>query len=311
MRYKTGLWLVVVAALLSVALVGCGGSTTAGDSNENPETANTSMASETTGSASGGTVASEGESARTEEAREPAFPSPNRASGGVANRVDHIRSVRFRVFGEYERAIITFGRGGEAANRVPEWTLSRPDEGGYVRLSFPGVTSTAVAHRDFIGSALEAFYVVRDPEKGLFVDIFGTGAFTYRVSELSDPGRLIVDFRLQEEGALPPPVIRGENTVVLQPRGTEKVDGSISISGYSRHFEAANTVRLIDRISGKTLASKTVAGNDWTSAWGYFGTTLRVPRYEGLAVLEVGQESPRTGAFEGVRAPVTVRGPGG
>ncbi len=190
MRYKTSLRLVAVAALLSVALVGCG-SSTAGESNEPPQTKNTSTASETTGSASGGTVAGEG--ARTGEAREPAFPSPDRASGGVANGVDHIRSVGFRVFGEYERAIIKFGRGGEAVNRVPEWTLSRPDEGGYVRLSFPGVTSTAVAHRDFIGSALEAFYVVRDPEQGLFVDIFGTGAFSDRVSELSDPGRLIVD----------------------------------------------------------------------------------------------------------------------
>ncbi len=232
------------------------------------------------------------------------FSSPSTREGGTPGAADRIRTVRFEDRVGYERAIIGFGRRGEVAQEVPTWTLSGPAEGGYVRLSFPGISSTATASSDFVGLVMDEFYVVRDPEGGLFVDIFAIRPFRYRVLEFSDRGLLAVDYRAAA-GGLPRPVVRGEKTVVLQPREAEQVRSPIRVSGYSRNFEAMNVVRLEGR-DGEVLASKTVVGNDWTQAWGYFETSLRVARYEGLAVLRVGQENPRTGAFEGVKVPVEV-----
>ena len=45
---------------------------------------------------------------------------------------------------------------------------------------------------------LESFHVVRAPDGGMFMDIFARKAFLYRVLELEDPARLVVDFKPKE-----------------------------------------------------------------------------------------------------------------
>lgn len=237
----------------------------------------------------------------TEIVEEEAFASPTNASGGVRGAADSIREVEFEVLAGYERVIIKFGQGGDDVATVPKWSLNIPDQGGYVRMSFPGVNSTEVAERRFIGSIMADLYVVKDSEGGLFVDVFPADEFRYRVVEL-EPGWLAVDFQ-SVRGELAYPVVRGERIVVTQPREGETVSGPLLVRGYhSGHEESPKTVTLLDH-NGNTLASETIPTPRDTEPWQYFETSLTVPEYDGLATLLVG-ENPNTGNFPGIEVPV-------
>jgi hypothetical protein len=79
------------------------------------------------------------------------------------------------------------------------------------------------------------------------------------------------------------------------------------VSGYSRNFEASNTITL-RASSGNVLSRRTVLSNDWLETWGYFEASLEFPSFEGRATLRVGSVSPRDGTFDGVEVPVTYGG---
>ncbi|MDP8946504.1 MAG: Gmad2 immunoglobulin-like domain-containing protein, partial [Actinomycetota bacterium] len=239
-------------------------------------------------------------------AREPKFSSPLTREGGKEGAADRIRSVRFEVLGGYERAIIEFGGPLERAGRVPAWTLSRPAEGGYVRLTFPGLSSTATAGRDLVGLVMDEFYVLRNPDGRLFVDIFAIRPFRYRISEFSHSGRLVVDYR-PAAGELSHPVVRGEKAVILQPREAEQVSSPLWVRGYSRHFEGAPTFTLKDR-GGEVLASKTVRSTGPAEAWGYVETKLDFNAKGGPATLLVGERNHHDATFEGVEVPIFLEG---
>ena len=228
-------------------------------------------------------------------------------SGGAEGVADDILGVRFERSEGYERAIIDFGSGGAPASRVPAWSLSSPTGEGYARITFPDVEATSVSDGSLGGFILDNFYVVRAPGGGMFVDLLATGAFQYRVTELSDPGRLLIDYRpadVQLEFPLP---AQAERTVLFEPRVGEAATNPLRISGYSRNFEASNTVMLRDS-NGDVLLQTTVLSNDWLDAWGYFEASLEIPAFEGQAVLQVGTESPRDGSFEGAEVPITYGG---
>ncbi len=231
------------------------------------------------------------------ERDERGFVALAESSGGEAGAANRIEGVRFQIFDGYERLLVDFGsRYGEGAG-VPRWSVESSAEGGYIRLHFPGVTSTEIADEDFVGSVLDELYVVRDRGGGLFADVFATHAFRYRVTELPESGRLAVDFRgMREELDLPPTT--GDRAVVLQPREAEEVGSPLSVQGYTRLFEGQVTVSLLTR-EREVISSKTVRANDWTTAWGLFEATLEYSGYEGLATLRVGGNSPRDGSFVG------------
>ena len=223
-------------------------------------------------------------------------------NGGEAGAADRIEGVRFQVFDDYERLIIDFGgRDGEPA-AVPRWSAESPAEGGYVRLHFPGVTSTEITDEDFVGSILNELYVVRDSGGGLFVDVFATHAFRYRVTGFPESGMLAVDLRGVREGVEFPPTT-GDEVVVLQPREAEEVGSPLTVQGYARPFEGRVTASLLDR-DREVISSKTVRANDWTTAWGLFEATLEYSGYEGLATLRVGSRSPRNGSFVGTETEI-------
>jgi len=141
----------------------------------------------------------------------------------------------------------------------------------------------------------------------MFLDIFATGAFQYRVMELSDPGRLVVDYRPASVDLSFPIPARSERTVLFEPREGEAITSPLRVSGYSRNFEASNIVRLRDS-SGNVLSQRTVLSNDWAETWGYFEASFEFPAFEGRAILGVGTDSPRDGSFEGVEVPVVYGG---
>jgi hypothetical protein len=242
-----------------------------------------------------------------EETTGASFTAAPEMSGGTEGAADGIQGVRFERSEGYERAVIDFGSGGAPAAQVPAWSLSSPTGEGYARITLPDVDSTSVSDGSFGGSILDNFYVVRAPDAGMFLDLFATGAFQYRVTELSDPGRLAIDYRpASVELGFPRPA-QAERTVLFEPRAGETVTDPLRVSGYSRNFEASNTI-ILRGSNGDVLLQSTVLSNDWLDAWGYFETSLELPAFEGQAALQVGTESPRDGSFEGAEVPVTYGG---
>jgi len=283
---------VLVVVLVSVA--GCGAGSGRGNAKEQADgPAGVDATGNATAPESGG------------EAPEPGddgFVVSAESTGGGAGAADRIEGVRFQIFDGYERLLIDFGgRAGETAG-VPRWSVESPAEGGYVRVRFPGVASTAITDEDFVGSVLDELYVVRDRGGGLFADVFAIHAFRYRVTELPESGQLAVDFRgVREELDLPPTT--GDRAVVLRPREAEEVGSPLDVQGYTRLFEGQVTVSLISR-EREVLSSKTVRVNDRAAAWGLFETTLEFSNYEGLATLRVGSGTPRDVSFVGTETEV-------
>jgi hypothetical protein len=305
---------VIWIALLAVVLAaGCGQGSQEGQGTGATETSSSSQTRQETISKDGtvqpttqsdGTAGGETNPAAGEETPFTAAPE---MSGGSEGAADSIQEVRFGKHEGYERAVIVFGSEGAPASGVPIWSLSSPDGEGYARITFPGVDTTSVSDEVFGGSILDNFYVVRAPDGGLFVDIFATGAFQYRVMELSEPGRLVVDYRPANVALSFPIPAQAQKTVLFEPREGEAITSPLKVSGYSRNFEASNTIMLTD-ISGNVLSQSTVLSNDWLDTWGYFEASLEFPAFEGQAILRAGSESPRDGSFEGVEVPVTYGG---
>lgn len=233
----------------------------------------------------------------------PPFVASTKLSGGSGYGADGILAVRYGIHEGYERVVVDLGTGKQPASSVPEWRLRSPSGDGLLRVSFPSVSMTRVSDGTFSGPLLRDFHVVRAPESGMFVDVLADSAFTYRVMELSNPARLVVDFKSSEATLDVPQPKKGGNTVLIEPRAGAGIKSPLTISGYSRNPEAQNII-LLTNSAGEVIMEKTVLSNDWTATWGYFEATLDVPPFSGEGTLRVGAESARDGTFTGVEIPV-------
>lgn len=234
---------------------------------------------------------------------EPEFVKRSSLSGGSGYGTEEILAVRFGEHENFERVVLDLGTGSGSATTVPEWNLTSRAGSGEIRLNLPTVITTDVSEGAFGGDLLDSFYVVRSPEGGMFVDIFASEAFVYRVIPLSDPARLVVDLRPsgREIGTLP--FVRSGNTVLTQPRAGAAVSGPLVVCGYSRNPEAINVLTIRDR-NGRMLVREVITSSDWAGTWGYFEATIEVPKFSGRGIMRVGAGSARDGSFEGVEIPV-------
>ncbi len=232
----------------------------------------------------------------------PFVASPE-TSGGSSYEADTMLAVRYGVHEGYERVVLDLGTGDKPAETVPEWTLMSPRGDGLLRLTLPSVSATGVSDGRFGDGLLKSFYVVRAPEGGMFVDVLARRAFTYRVLELSDPARLVVDFKPSGKPLEVPLPKAGGNTVLVEPRAGARIHAPLTVSGYSRNFEASNTIVLVDS-RGQVVIRQTVESNDWSETWGYFEATLDLPPFSSRGTLRAGTESAQDGTFEGVKVPV-------
>ncbi|QIN84928.1 hypothetical protein GBA63_21470 [Rubrobacter tropicus] len=231
------------------------------------------------------------------------FVSDGWADGGSGFEADTVLAVRYGEHRGYERVVIDLGTGEEPAGTLPRWTLSSPKGDGLTRIQLPSASATGVSDGGFGKGLMEGFHVVRAPEGGMFVDLLARKSFRYRTLELADPARLVVDFKPAGTPLKKPQPAAGGNTVLVEPRPGARVSDPLTVSGYSRNFEAANTVVLRDA-RGKELVRETVTANDWSTTWGYFEATLDLPPFSGKGALQVGTTSARDGSFEGVEIPV-------
>jgi hypothetical protein len=234
------------------------------------------------------------------------FVSKPQASGGFGYDADTVLAVRYGVNEDYERAVIDLGTGLEPAGRVPEWSLVSQEGNGLLRVTLPSASATCVSDGRFGSGLLESFHVVRAPEGGMFMDIFTRKAFLYRVVELQDPARLIVDFESKGDLKASLPAVGGD-TVLVEPRRNATISDPLTVNGYSRNSEAANFITLIDS-DGKILVRRSVPNNDGgRHTWGYFEATLDLPASSGSGTLKVGTENAQDGSSEGVEIPVRTR----
>ncbi|HZC83665.1 MAG TPA: Gmad2 immunoglobulin-like domain-containing protein, partial [Rubrobacter sp.] len=177
---------------------------------------------------------------------------------------------------------------------------------GLLRVTLPSASATCVSDGEFGDGLLESFHVVRAPEGGMFMDIFTRETFLYRVVELEDPARLVVDFEPKGDLKAPLPA-EGGDTVLVEPRPHASISDPLTVNGYSRNSEAANAITLIDS-DGNILVRRIVPGNDrGHHTWGYFEATLDLPSLPKKGLLKVGTENGRDGSFEGVEIPVRTR----
>ena len=294
-----------IAPLASLAL-GCGGE----------EGATRPPAPGTTAAATaspGATAEAEGSDADTTEGSYSSWSGTGGEGGGNEGASARIRGVELEVHEGYERVLIEFGFGDREADGLPRWSLHKPAQGGYVRLRLPGVTSTRTDGEDLAGLATDAYYVVRHPQEGLFVDVVALGAFEYRATELPEMGRLAIDFR-RTPGGLTCPVVQDDDTVVTQPCEAEEVTAGepLAVEGYARDPGGSLTLVLLNE-EGAPIAGETAQASAGNKAWRHFQSSVAVPpSYEGLAYLQVGRrpEFGRRGIGEDGGARVRRRGPG-
>ncbi|HEX5847652.1 MAG TPA: Gmad2 immunoglobulin-like domain-containing protein [Rubrobacter sp.] len=223
--------------------------------------------------------------------------------GGSGYDADTVLGVRYGLHHHYERAVIDLGTGKRPAGTVPEWTLTSPEGEGLLRVNLPSAVATCVSGGEFDKGLLESFHVVRAPDGGMFVDFLTRQPFRYRVLQLQDPARLVLDFEPSEESLKAPPPAQGGDTVLVEPRPNVEVSDPLTVSGYSRNPEAANTITLTGP-DGEILARRNVRSNDWSHTWGYFDATIDLPPFSGKGTLKVGTGNARDGTFEGVEVPV-------
>ena len=231
------------------------------------------------------------------------FAARAREQGGAGFEADTLLAVRHGSHKGFERVVLDLGAGQEPAGAVPRWTLDSPRGDGLLRVNLPSANTTGVSDGGFGDGLLQSFHVVRAPEGGMFVDVLARQAFRYRVLELTKPARLVVDFKTTGAPPQRPSPAAGGNTVLVEPRAGAGISDPLTVSGYSRNFEASNTI-ILTNARGKVLVRETAIANDWSSTWGYFEATLDLPPFPGKGTLRVGTQNARDGTFEGVEIPV-------
>jgi hypothetical protein len=298
--------LLLIPLLQLVFLVGCSGAQSVDEAaHASSDAPSDSLRAQTASGTSGVPEATVGVSSADEVAEPSAGPfvAEPEAGGGSGYHADTVLGIRYGVHEGYERVVVDLGTGDEPVRTVPRWTLSSPRGEGLLRVTLPSASATNVSDGDLGDRLLGSFHVVRAPGGGMFVDFFARGTFLYRVLEVRDPARLVADFKSTGASSKVPLPAEGGETVLVEPRPGARISDPLVVSGYSRNFEAANTITLIDA-TGEVVARRTVLGNDWSSTWGYFEATLDLPPFSGEGTLRVGSASARDGSFEGVEIPV-------
>jgi hypothetical protein len=126
------------------------------------------------------------------------------------------------------------------------------------------------------------------------------------VLELSDPLRLVIDVAAEGTAAFTLPAA-DKSTVLISPRAGATIQGTLTVSGYSRHFEANNVIILQDS-EGNEIARTFGTSADYIETWGYFSLALVVPSRPGAGSLHVGDFDAQDGSFKGVTVPVQIGG---
>jgi hypothetical protein len=171
-----------------------------------------------------------------------------------------------------------------------------------LRVRMLGVDATVITDQLVETQLVDRIYVVRSLDGGMFIDFHLTEPTQARVEAGASPARLILTMR---PGLVPLSGFStiGERVVVTSPPAGSTVDPFLTVSGYSRTFEAV--VLLIGTVGNEVVVERSTTAADWTETWGEFRSTINLP--SGPVSLFVGESSAQDGALEGVTVSLTVR----
>lgn len=241
------------------------------------------------------------------EEKKPSVTAATPMEGREASDA-RITDIRFGQHPHFDRLVIDFAAVQGAADAVPHWRIEKAPGEGVLRIYLPTVTETAFTEA-LLADKLDWFthvYVVRAPDGSLFVDVFIPTEYQARVQELRDPLRLVIDIA---PGGKEPYVLpaSAKHTVLITPRPGATIQGTLTVSGYSRNFEANNVIILQDN-AGNELARAVATSTDYLETWGSFSTELTVPNRTGTGSLLVGDFDAQDGSFKGLAIPVQFGG---
>lgn len=157
---------------------------------------------------------------------------------------------------------------------------------GVVRVALPEVTETTITDGIFELPLVDRAYVVRSAEGSLYVDVHLRAAAVARGTVTRSPAQIVVEFT--PGGAeLGPPAPHSDLVVVLTPRG-DKAAYPLSVTGYSRTFEANVVVRILK--GNSVSVERVTTATDYLAAWGEFSVTLATGP-QGRLQVTVGDDS--------------------
>lgn len=260
-----------------------------------------------------------GETSATAEASPAAQATPEEAESAASPATPamtveeiapdaRITDIRFGQHPDFERLVIDFTAVNGSAGAVPHWRMEKAPGEGVLRIHLPTVTETAFTDA-LLADTFDWFthvYVVRASDGSLFVDVFVPAEYQVRLQELRGPLRLAIDIAPGGEGTHTLPAT-ARNSVLITPRPGATIQGTLTVSGYSRNFEANNVIILQDS-EGNELVRSVANSTDYIETWGSFSATIAVPNRTGAGKLLVGDFDARNGKFEGVTIPVQFGG---
>lgn len=165
-----------------------------------------------------------------------------------------------------------------------------------------GVEATVITDQLVETRLVDRIYVVRSLEGGMFIDFHLAEPTQARVEAVVSPARLVL---ILKPGLVPLSGFSsmGDRVVVTSPPAGITVDPFLTVSGYSRTFEA--NVLLIATVGNDVVVERSTTAADWTETWGEFRSTISLPR--GSISLFVGESRAQDGMLEGVTVSLTVR----
>ena len=280
----------LVLAVLAVACTGPAVSTTTTSTGVPTSTSAETTAPATTGPTSTTTAAAGcgGNQPMVEEGDAGLLPSPG-------SDAEQVGSITWTTTDECETFAIDFVTAESApATTAPAASAEFLRQSAIFRV-FLDVEVTAVTDQLVQSPLVDRVFVVRRPDRSLFVDLHLVQPAVGRLVVSSTPGQLLVE--LAPGGADYEALSAFAANVVVVTPASGPVEVPIEITGYSRNFEANTLARVTQGTD--VLDEDFTTAADWVETWGEYSITLD-PVGTGEAELFVGEQSAQDGSDRGI-----------
>jgi hypothetical protein len=217
------------------------------------------------------------------------FPSPD-------SDAEQLNAITWETDTACERFTLAFTSAeGAPATTAPETSAEFFRDAAVLRV-YVDVEVTAVTDQLVQSTLVDRLYVVRRTDRSLFVD-FHLSAPAIGAVVVSPEFGGNVEVLLEPGGSEYEGVASfADNVVVVEPTPGE-VEVPITISGYSRNFEATTNVQVIR--DGEVILEDFTNAADWVETWGEFELEV-APQGSGPAELFVGEFSAQDGSPRGL-----------
>ncbi len=280
---------ILLAVLVSFAVVSCAEPATTTTSGPTSSTTSTS----TTSAATGLPPCLAGD--------QPFATDGALASGLLNGRegdAELVAGLSWTAFEGCERLVVELATAGGAPATEPGGVRAELlRDRGIVRLRLDDlVTSTAIADRVVERELVDRVYVVRSLDGYLFVDIHLGSAALARASITRSPAAVIVDLQAGGPKLEARPIV-SDAAVVITPTG-RKAEYPMILEGYARTFEASVVLRL--RQGNRLEVEDVTSSADYLTTWGEY--RFDVPSGpSGNVDVFIGEDSPEDGTERGAQ----------